>query len=476
MSLEIGDILPEFSLKNQEGNLFSISDIIRKKTVVIFFYPKNFTPGCIKEVCSFRDSFEDFLSVGATVIGISSDSEESHKRFGKRYDLPFTLLADTNKKVRKLFGVENTLLGILPGRETFVFNESGLLTYKFKSPNAQPHIDKALAHLKKDQLKEAIELYPLKFHPILKEKIWGGAKLSRLFDKGTGKNTGESWELSGVAKNVSKVANGPFKETILTTLIDQYKGKLVGEKVYKVFGNKFPLLFKFIDADQDLSVQLHPDDTLAKERHDSFGKTEMWYIMQAEKEARIILGFKDKMDKATYLENLSENKLTEVLHSEPVNAGDSFFIAPGTVHAIGAGVVLAEIQQTSDITYRIYDWDRPGIDGKMRDLHTEEALAAINFEEPNAKLKYSTAQNEVVEICRSPFFETNNLDLTKDLMRDLSSIDSFVVYMCVEGEAIVETENASEAIKRGETLLIPALISKLSIKTTGVTILEVYVP
>ncbi len=476
MSLEIGAILPKFSLKNQDGNLFSINKSINKQAVVIFFYPKNFTPRCIAEVCSFRDSFEDFLSVGATVIGISADSEASHRRFGKHYSLPFTLLADTDRKIRKLFGVESTLMGILPGRETFVFNANCKLTYKFKSSNAQLHIDKALEHLRRDQLTETHKLYPLKFYPILKEKVWGGEKLSNLYKKDAGKNTGESWELSGVSENVSKVANGSLKETSLTALMEKYKEALVGEKVYKTFGNKFPLLFKFIDADQDLSVQLHPDDTLAKERHNSFGKTEMWYIMQAEKEAHIILGFNKKMDKATYLENLSENKLTNILHSEPVSAGDSFFIAPGTVHAIGAGVVLAEIQQTSDITYRIYDWDRPGIDGKMRELHTEAAMAAINFEEPNAKLIYSSTQNEVVELCKSPFFDTNNLNLTKDLMRDLSYIDSFVVYMCVEGEAVVETEGASEAIKTGETLLIPASTSKLLIKTRTATILEVYIP
>ena len=321
-----------------------------------------------------------------------------------------------------------------------------------------------------------IALYPLKFYPILKEKVWGGEKLSTLYDKSAGKNTGESWELSGVSENVSIVTNGALKENSLTALIEEYKGALVGDKVYKTFGNEFPLLFKFIDANQDLSVQLHPNDTLAEERHKSFGKTEMWYIMQAEKDSRIILGFNKKMDKATYLENLSENKLTEILHYESVKAGDSFFIAPGTVHAIGAGVVLAEIQQTSDITYRIYDWDRPGIDGKMRELHTEEAMAAINFEEPYGKLNFSGAKNEVVQLCKSPFFETNTLDLTKDITRDLSSIDSFVVYMCVGGKAIVETESASELIKTGETVLIPASTSKISIKTTAATILEVYVP
>jgi len=476
MSLEIGTKLPEFSLKNQEGNLFSVSNDISEQAVVIFFYLKNFTPGCIKEVCSFRDSFEDFLSVGATVIGISSDSEASHKRFGREYNLPFTLLADRDKKVRHIFGVSNTLFGTLPGRETFVFDSNGILTYKFKSNNAQLHINKAIEYLQKEKVTDSNILYPLKFYPILKEKVWGGEKLSKLYKKGDGKNVGESWELSGVAESVSVVANGVFKETTLTNLIEQFKEALVGEKVYHTFGNKFPLLFKFIDANQDLSVQLHPDDSLAMERHNSFGKTEMWYIMQAEKDARIILGFSKKMDKAKYLKNLSENKLPEILRSEPVKARDSFFIPPGTVHAIGAGIVLAEIQQTSDVTYRIYDWDRPDIDGKMRNLHTHEALEAINFEKPDAKLKYSEKENEVVTLCKSSFFETNNLCLTKDFTRNLKEIDSFVVYMCVEGEAVIKTKGASELIKTGETLLIPASISELLIKTTSATILEVYIP
>lgn len=236
------------------------------------------------------------------------------------------------------------------------------------------------------------------------------------------------------------------------------------------------MLFKFIDAAQDLSVQLHPDDFLAKERHNSFGKTEMWYVMQADPNARLILGFISEIDKNTYFEKLSENKITEILHSEAVKKGDSFVIYPGTVHAIGAGVVLAEIQQTSDITYRIYDWDRPGIDGKLRELHTEMALAAIDFNESKTRLDHPEKENTSVPLCHTAYFATNKLQLTNNIKRDLSALDSFVVYMCVDGQAIIETGGFSEAMQTGETILIPASIATIQIKATAATILEVYIP
>jgi mannose-6-phosphate isomerase len=297
-----------------------------------------------------------------------------------------------------------------------------------------------------------------------------------MFGKLSMENNGESWELSGVANNISEVANGNLEGKNLTQLIETYKGKLVGEKVVARFGNKFPLLFKFIDASEDLSVQLHPNDQLAQERHNSFGKTEMWYIMHAEKDARLIIGFKDSIDKATYLKKLSENKLTEILHVETVSEGDSFFIEPGTVHAIGAGIVLAEIQQTSDITYRIYDWDRPDIDGQLRALHTDQAIAAINYDNTDARLHYKDTFDQVVRLCSTPFFETNKLYLQKQLARDYSALDSFVVYMCIDGAAVIASKNSSEAIKKGETLLIPAIEGNIVINTSGVTILEIYIP
>jgi len=319
-------------------------------------------------------------------------------------------------------------------------------------------------------------LYPLKFYPILKEKVWGGSKLESLLHKVKGENIGESWELSGIEENISVVSNGALQGKQLSKLIEFYKGDLLGEKVFQHFGNKFPLLFKFIDAQQDLSVQLHPDDTLAQKRHNSFGKTEMWYILQAEKNSRLILGFNQEMDKPTYLKYLSENKITDILHSEKVSEGDAFFIAPGTVHAIGGGVMLAEIQQTSDITYRIYDWDRPGTDGKLRELHTDLAIEAINFTHNNTELSYTDKINEIVQLCCVPYFEANKLHLTKSLKRNLSKIDSFVVYMCVEGNAVFEYEGLSEKINKGETLLLPACLTSFTIKTNKATFLEVYIP
>ena len=225
-------------------------------------------------------------------------------------------------------------------------------------------------------------LYPLKFQPILKQKVWGGNKLQELFQKNAEGNVGESWEISGVEENISEIANGPLKGNTLNWVLENYKEKLVGEKVFKNFGNHFPLLFKFIDAREDLSVQVHPNDLLAKARHNSFGKTEMWYILDVEKNGKLILGFNQQMDSKKYLHFLSENRITEILNVEAVKKGDAFLLKPGTVHAIGAGVLLAEIQQTSDITYRIYDWDRPDTNGKLRDLHTDLALEAIDFNPP----------------------------------------------------------------------------------------------
>lgn len=320
------------------------------------------------------------------------------------------------------------------------------------------------------------ELHLLKFVPILKEKIWGGTKLNQRFNKNASGKIGESWELSGVEESVSVVANGTLKGYSLNMLIETFGAEFMGEKVYKRFGNKFPLLFKFIDAADDLSVQLHPNDTLAKKRHNSFGKTEMWYIMDAEENARIIIGFKEGTTKQIFEQHISENKITDVLVSKMVNEGDCFFIAPGTVHAIGAGVVLAEIQQTSDITYRIYDWNRPDLDGKMRELHAQEAIEAINYNEVDDEIHISEEENKAVLLKKSDFFETNKLVLSKDIQRDLTLKDSFVVYMCIAGNATFTAHNYSENIETGETILIPHSLANLMIKTQSATLLEVYIP
>jgi mannose-6-phosphate isomerase len=321
-----------------------------------------------------------------------------------------------------------------------------------------------------------IPLYPIKFQPILKQKVWGGTKLKQLFEKNGKGNIGESWEISGVDGNISEISNGSLKGKTLNWLLENYKDELVGEKVYREFGAKFPLLFKFIDAQEDLSVQVHPNDLMAKKMHNSFGKTEMWYILDVDNGGRIILDFKENIDQEKYLKALSENKITEIIKSEPVKKGDAFLLMPGTVHAIGAGIVLAEIQQTSDITYRIYDWDRPDTNGQMRELHTELALEAIDFSPSNRKRNYSEKENSSVNIGITDFFSVNKLMLSKDYVANYREIPSFKAYMCLEGTAIIETDDYSEEIKKGETILIPAQLSEIKFITNSATFLEVYIP
>ena len=325
--------------------------------------------------------------------------------------------------------------------------------------------------MNKNQLK-----YPIKFIPILKEKIWGGNKLASLLNKASKNNIGESWEISGVKDNVSVVSNGLLKGKSLKELITTFEGAILGHKVFKSFGNNFPLLFKFIDANKDLSVQLHPNDLLAKKKHNSFGKNEMWYILGIEEGAKLILGFSKQVDQEIYQKHLVENTLSEILQYKNVKKGDSFFIETGTVHAIGAGVVLAEIQQSSDITYRIYDYNRPGIDGNLRELHTDLAIDAINFESKTTELDYKDEINIPVRLCKSKYFYTNKLIISNSIHRDLSLIDSFIVYMFLEGEGTIKVNEYSETFKEGDTVLIPALIENIKIISKSAIFLEIYIP
>ncbi|MBT0608346.1 type I phosphomannose isomerase catalytic subunit [Aequorivita echinoideorum] len=320
------------------------------------------------------------------------------------------------------------------------------------------------------------DFYPIKFEPILKEKIWGGNKLKTYFNKNANNTIGESWEISGVEGNISIIKNGKFSGRDLRWLLKNFKEAVVGKKVFDKFGTTFPLLFKFIDAHEDLSVQLHPNDELAALRHNAFGKTEMWYILHAEENSRLILGFNQKMTKEKYQNALSAHKITEILHSENVNNGDAFFISPGTVHAIGSGIVLAEIQQTSDITYRIYDWDRPDASGNLRELHTDLALQAIDFFNKKSKLDYVTKENEPSKIISSKYFEINMLQLKQNISVDCSRRDSFSVYMCAEGNATITVNGIAESIESGETMLIPAACTEVGIATSSVKLLEVYIP
>ncbi|MEI6277508.1 MAG: type I phosphomannose isomerase catalytic subunit [Prolixibacteraceae bacterium] len=323
-------------------------------------------------------------------------------------------------------------------------------------------------------------LYPLKFRPIFKERIWGGDKMPALLNKNyTIAHCGESWELSGVQDDISVVSDGFLKGNNLEELIEVYMGELVGEKTYDTFGTEFPLLVKFIDANDRLSIQVHPDDELSKERHGAFGKTEMWYVVQSDEGAELISGFNRTIDRDSYLIALQNDKLENLLQFDPVKQGDVFFIPAGRVHAIGKGIVVAEIQQTSDVTYRIFDFNRVDAKGEPRELHTELALEAINFKHhEEAKTTYQPKVNEPVELVKCNYFTTNLIQLTNHLERDFSEMDTFVIYLCIEGNYTLQWESGSIHVQKGETLLVPASIVNFSlIPADGqeAKLLEVYI-
>ena len=322
-------------------------------------------------------------------------------------------------------------------------------------------------------------LYPLKFKTIYKDKIWGGHKINTYLHKNFGDlpNCGETWEISGVKSDVSVVEGGELAGQSLADLLEQYKDQLVGKKVYDHFGNIFPLLVKFIDANEDLSIQVHPDDKLGKERHNSFGKTEMWYVIEADPGSTLIAGFNKELTQQEYLDTFNSGHLTDVLNKEDVKAGDVFFLPAGRVHTIGKGLLIAEIQQTSDITYRIYDFDRVDDKGNKRELHVEEALAAIDYKHyPEYKTKYTPTKDETVHLVTCPYFTTNLLDFNKGVSKDYSNLDSFVIHVCVEGAYTLKYNNESYEVKMGECILLPKVVDHVELETTsGFKILESYI-
>jgi mannose-6-phosphate isomerase len=320
----------------------------------------------------------------------------------------------------------------------------------------------------------SIKFYPLQFEPILKERIWGGEKLRTILNKPiASKITGESWELSTVEGDVSVVANGELKGKSLTAIINESPNEILGTEVYKRFGKQFPLLFKYLDAREDLSIQVHPNDELAKKRHNSFGKTEMWYIMQADDDARIIVGFKENSNASEYLENLKNKTLLTLLEDVKVKSGDVFFLETGTVHAIGAGLVVAEIQQTSDITYRIYDFDRVDAKGNTRELHVDLALEAINYNKVDTCKRYDSALNQSNTVVDCPYFTTNFLPLDGKITINKTG-KTFTVYMCVEGAFEIEYDAARFQYKKGDTVLIPADMNTFILEGNA-SILEVFI-
>lgn len=318
-------------------------------------------------------------------------------------------------------------------------------------------------------------LYPLKFHPILKQKIWGGNKLKTALKKPSENGSiGESWEISTVDDEISIVSNGELAGTNLMELIKLYKGDLLGNKVYAKFKNQFPLLIKIIDAKEDLSVQVHPDDKFAKRRHNSLGKTEMWYVMQADKDAKLIVGFNKKTNKTEYQNYLRKERIEELLNYEEIVRGDSYFIQAGSIHAIGAGCLIAEIQQASDITYRVYDWNRKDGNGKTRQVHTDLALDVLDFgSNQDFKLCYSKSLNRSNKIISDSNFTTNFLKIDKNIKLNYSKLDSFVIFICVSGSAIINMEDREIKFSYGDTIMIPAILNEITINSNNLELLEV---
>jgi Phosphomannose isomerase len=320
-------------------------------------------------------------------------------------------------------------------------------------------------------------LYPLKFKPRFKERIWGGDALATLLGKDVpeGKLIGESWEISAVQGDVSVVADGPLSGNSLEELAEIYMGDLLGEKVYEKYGIEFPLLIKFINARDDLSVQVHPDDDLAFVRHESYGKTEMWYILDAEPGAVLYIGFAREVSPQEYIDAVEAGTVASLLNRVEVEAGQAFFIPAGTIHAIGKGIVLAEIQQTSDITYRVYDWGRTDEQGNSRELHTELAVGAIDFAQAeDYDVTSFPIPNKPVRLVEDDHFTVALLKVDDSCERDYSDLDSFVIYICVEGSVGVCFSEGYVPLDCGETVLIPRQEDYIEINGEG-TLLECYI-
>ncbi|MDR2888017.1 MAG: class I mannose-6-phosphate isomerase [Bacteroidales bacterium] len=320
------------------------------------------------------------------------------------------------------------------------------------------------------------KLYPLKFKPVVKDKIWGGNSLSAFYNKRQNAlpNIGESWEISAVEGNLSVVANGFLAGNNIEEIIEVYMGDITGDAIYEKFGVEFPLLVKFIEARENLSVQVHPGNEMAKKRHSAYGKTEMWYIVEHAPDARIYSGFKEGVSKEVYSEAVKNGSVTGLLNVEDAAKGDVFFIPAGRIHAIGAGTVLVEIQQTSDITYRISDWDRAG----KRELHTALALDALDFSETSARKKINAtpAMNVFSNLVDCDFFTVNLLKFDGKVSKNYYFNDSFVIYICIDGELTVSANRSSERMIKGDTLLLPAALKEAVLEpSAGAQILEVYV-
>lgn len=317
----------------------------------------------------------------------------------------------------------------------------------------------------------------LKFKPLLKSTIWGGSKIIPFKNLDSDQtNVGESWEVSGVKDNESVVSEGEYEGRMLNELVAELKGKLVGEENYERFGNSFPLLVKFIDAQQDLSIQVHPDDETAHRQGKPMGKTEMWYALESDDDATLRVGLRKAITPELYKEMVEDGSIVGALAEYKLNADDCFFIPAGRIHAICKGSFVAEIQQTSDVTYRIYDYKRRDKDGNYRELHTKEASEAIDYTVlDDYRTHYTPRKNESVQLVSCPFFTTAVYDLDEPMTLDYSELDSFVILIGLKGEATLLTENGDEvSFKQGETVLLPATAGMVKVSGT-IKFLETYV-
>lgn len=436
---------------NDQGEL-----LLQQRAAHKYHSPKLWT----NTVCSHQRKSESNLTAGKRRLdeemGLKADLEEI---FHFIYKAPFDNGLTEHELDHVMIGFSN---------DTPVINKDEVMAYRWatledikkdinQNPNQYTEWFKIIFKNSFDKLLDKLETHflsqSIKFDPIFKEKPWGGQKLKTILNKPIPSDkTGESWEVSDVPNNISVVKEGYFKGQNLEDLIHKFRTKLVGKKVYHQFNCTFPLLIKYIDANDDLSIQVHPDDALAKAKHNSFGKNELWHIIQADEGAVIYLGFKKGVNKQDYLNGLKYQNLSDLLNKIAVKPGDTFYIPAGTVHAIGKGVLLAEVQQTSDVTYRIYDWGRVGLDGQPRQLHIEEALEAIDFQ------ALVISKND--SFIETPYFKIEKLNLDKDLKQDMSKLDSFVILMNIDGQFNINGQN----FNKGETLFLPAIINNLDIK------------
>ena len=316
----------------------------------------------------------------------------------------------------------------------------------------------------------------IKFRPILKQVLWGGNKIIpfKQLDAEM-EQVGESWEVSGVKDNESIVANGQYEGMKLNDLVALLKGDLVGKENYERFGNEFPLLIKFIDASKQLSIQVHPNDKQAKAKGLKRGKTEMWYVMESAPDATLLSGLKRTITPEEYKAMVENETITDALCEYRVGEGDVFYLPAGRIHSIGAGTFLAEIQETSDVTYRIYDFKRKDKDGNYRQLHTEAAAECIDYSvENDYRTKYKARKNEGVELAQCPHFTTSVYDLDEPMLLDYSELDSFVVLIALSGECTLSTGDAETQLRAGETVLLPATTQTLNVSGT-VKFLETFV-